>query len=55
FGRFERRALKEYGTGLGLSIVVKAVERSGGRTWVEDRVPGDHTQGAVFVVELMAA
>jgi PAS domain S-box-containing protein len=55
FGRFERRALKEYGTGLGLSIVVKAVERSNGRTWVEDRVPGDHTQGAAFVVELMAA
>ena len=54
FGRFERRALREYGTGLGLSIVVKAVERSGGRTWVEDRVPGDHTQGAVFVVELQA-
>lgn len=55
FGRFERRALKEYGTGLGLSIVVKAVERSGGRTWVEDRVPGDHTQGAAFVVELQVA
>lgn len=55
FGRFERRALKEYGTGLGLSIVVKAVERSGGRTWVEDRVSGDHTQGAAFVVELSAA
>jgi len=53
FGRFERRALSEYGTGLGLSIVVKAVERSGGRTWVEDRVPGDHSQGAAFVVELM--
>jgi PAS domain S-box-containing protein len=54
FGRFERRALKEYGTGLGLSIVVKAVERSGGRTWVEDRVKGDHSQGAAFVVELLA-
>jgi hypothetical protein len=35
--------------------VVKAVERSNGRTWVEDRVPGDHTQGSAFVVELMAA
>ena len=55
FGRFERRALKEYGTGLGLSIVVKAVERSGGRTWVEDRIPGDHTQGSAFVVELLVA
>ena len=53
-GRFERRALNEYGTGLGLSIVVKAVERSNGWTWVEDRVKGDHTQGAVFVVDLLA-
>jgi len=55
FGRFERRALSEYGTGLGLSIVAKATERCGGRAWVEDRVAGDHTQGACFVLELMEA
>lgn len=55
FGRFERRALSEYGTGLGLSIVLKAAERCGGRAWVEDRVQGDHTQGACFVVELVEA
>jgi signal transduction histidine kinase len=55
FGRFERRALSEYGTGLGLSIVAKATDRCGGRAWVEDRVPGDHSQGACFVVELTAA
>jgi len=55
FGRFERRALSEYGTGLGLSIVAKAAERCGGRAWVEDRVQGDHTQGACFVIELLEA
>jgi PAS domain S-box-containing protein len=54
FHRFERKALKEYGTGLGLSIVVKATDRCGGRAWVEDRVDGDHTQGAAFVVELLS-
>jgi len=52
FGRFERRALSEYGTGLGLSIVLKAAERCGGTAWAEDRVPGDYTMGACFVVEL---
>jgi signal transduction histidine kinase len=52
FGRFERRALSEYGTGLGLSIVLKAAERCGGTAWVEDRIPGDYTMGACFVVEL---
>jgi PAS domain S-box-containing protein len=55
FGRFERRALSEYGTGLGLSIVLKAAERCGGTAWVEDRVPGDYTMGACFVVELPEA
>ncbi len=54
FHRFERKALKEYGTGLGLSIVVKATDRCGGRAWVEDRVAGDHSKGAAFVVELLS-
>ena len=35
------------------AIVVKAIERCGGRAWVEDRMEGDHTQGAAFVVELI--
>ena len=54
FYRFVRRGSGE-GKGLGLSLVMALAERYNGRAWVEDRVPGDHTQGARFVVELPAA
>jgi len=43
------------GMGLGLSIVRSLVNLYGGRIWVEDRVPGDHTKGSVFKVKLPAA
>jgi signal transduction histidine kinase len=39
---------------LGLFLVKKLVEDYNGRVWVEDRVPGDHTQGARFVILLPA-
>jgi len=39
-------------SGLGLTIVKTLTDRYHGRVWVEDRVNGDHTQGARFVVEL---
>ena len=35
-------------------LVKSLVESYGGRVWVEDRVPGDHTKGARFVVMLPA-
>ena len=46
---------KAKGMGLGLYLVKSLVDSYGGSVWVEDRVPGDHTQGARFVVMLPAA
>jgi signal transduction histidine kinase len=54
FERFNR-APKKKGTGLGLHIVKTLTSRYHGRVWVEDRVPGDHSKGAVFKVELPSA
>ena len=42
------------GMGLGLYLVKSLVDSYGGRVWVEDRVSGDHTKGAKFVVMLPA-
>jgi signal transduction histidine kinase len=54
FDRFSKAA-KKRGTGLGLHIVTTLAKRYGGRVWVEDRVPGDFSQGAIFRVELPSA
>ncbi|MCU0852438.1 MAG: HAMP domain-containing histidine kinase, partial [Thermoplasmata archaeon] len=51
FDRFTKAPTKK-GSGMGLHIVKTLATRYGGRVWVEDRVKGDHTQGAVFKVEL---
>ncbi len=40
---------------LGLSIVKGIVERFGGEAWVEDRMKGDHSQGASFKIFLPKA
>jgi len=53
FDRFSKAA-KKRGSGLGLHIVMTLAKRYGGRAWVEDRVPGDFSQGAMFMVELPA-
>jgi PAS domain S-box-containing protein len=45
---------KAKGMGLGLYLVKSLVESYSGRVWVEDRVPGDYTKGARFVVMLPA-
>jgi PAS domain S-box-containing protein len=40
------------GRGLGLTLVDQIVQRLGGRIRVEDRVQGDHTKGAKFILML---
>lgn len=52
FNRFERGRTKAKGKGLGLYLVKTLVHDFNGKIWVEDRVPGDHTKGARFVVVL---
>ncbi|OPY30102.1 MAG: putative diguanylate cyclase [Methanocella sp. PtaU1.Bin125] len=55
-GRIFNRMLKgdsrAKGMGLGLYLVKSLVESYEGRVWVEDRITGDHTKGARFVVML---
>jgi PAS domain S-box-containing protein len=50
FRRFSRGETKAKGSGLGLYLVKTLVEHYGGKIRVEDRVPGDYTKGAKFVV-----
>jgi signal transduction histidine kinase len=54
FNRFQRGETKARGKGLGLFIVRSLVEKAKGNVVVEDRVPGDSTKGAKFIVSLPA-
>jgi signal transduction histidine kinase len=54
FSRLNRGYTKASGSGLGLYLVRMLVKNYKGRVWVEDRVPGDYTQGSRFVVVLPA-
>lgn len=54
FNRFQRGKTKAHGKGLGLYLVRSLVDDFHGEVLVEDRVPGDHTKGARFVVMLPA-
>lgn len=55
FRKYERGKTRASGRGLGLYLVSTLAESYGGKIWVEDRVPGDYTRGARFVVMLPAA
>jgi PAS domain S-box-containing protein len=52
FARFQRGTTRASGKGLGLYLVRTLVESYHGCVRVEDRVPGDHSKGARFVIEL---
>ena len=55
FERFATGATGVKGFGLGLSIVRTIVDRFDGKIWVEDRVKGDFSKGAVFKLLLPKA
>jgi signal transduction histidine kinase len=55
FHRFQRGTTTAHGKGLGLYLVRTLVEGYNGRVGVEDRIPGDHTKGAKFIVMLQAS
>jgi PAS domain S-box-containing protein len=50
FARVADRREGILGLGLGLTLVKKILENYGGQIRVEDRVEGDHTKGANFVI-----
>jgi signal transduction histidine kinase len=52
FNRFQRGTTQAHGKGLGLYLVRTLVDGFHGIVWVEDRVPGDYTKGARFVIML---
>ncbi len=54
FNRLIEGTDKAKGMGLGLYLVKSLVESYSGQVWVEDRVQGDHSKGARFVVMLPA-
>ncbi len=55
FNRILKGTDKAKGMDFGLYIVKSLADSYGGRVWAEDRVPGDHTKGARFVVMLPVA
>lgn len=55
FGRISARDEGPPATGIGLSTVRALVEAYHGMVWVEDRVPGDPSEGSVFRVALPRA
>jgi signal transduction histidine kinase len=52
FNRMHKGSVR--GMGLGLYLVRTLVDSYGGKVWAEDRMSGDHTRGARFVVLLPA-
>ena len=55
FERFATGMTGVKGFGLGLSIVSAMVDKFGGTIWVEDRVKGDFSKGAVFRIMMPKA
>jgi PAS domain S-box-containing protein len=52
FDRLSLTTTRARGKGFGLSLIKMLVDDYHGKFWVEDRIKGDHTNGARFVVML---
>ncbi len=53
FGRLDRGDKTVHGSGLGLAIIKRiVVDMCEGKVWVEDKVEGDRSRGANFIVEI---
>ncbi len=52
FNRLSMASTRVRGKGFGLCLIKSLIDDYRGKFWVEDRVPGDHTQGSRFVVLL---
>lgn len=52
FSRYKEDSAGERGSGVGLTLVQRIIQRYGGQIWVQDRIEGDYTQGANFVLLL---
>jgi signal transduction histidine kinase len=50
FNRYPNGMEGVRGSGIGLTLVQRILQRYGGQIWVEDRIDGDYSQGANFVV-----
>ncbi|MFX1577397.1 MAG: PAS domain S-box protein [Promethearchaeota archaeon] len=50
FNRFPKAMEKVRGSGIGLTLVQRILQRYGGQIKVKDRISGDHSQGANFVL-----
>lgn len=55
FNRMQRGRTTAKGHGLGLYLARTVLDMFDGQVWADDRVPGDHTKGARFVVLLPVA
>jgi nitrogen-specific signal transduction histidine kinase len=52
FDRLSLTTTRARGKGFGLCLIKMLVDDYHGKFWVEDRIKGDHTNGARFVVML---
>ena len=50
FKRGYNRVKYSKGMGFGLSLVKKIIDNYNGKIWVEDKVPGDYSQGCNFII-----